>query len=159
MPDDIRENLVLMDIEAINSLYTDNLKAAFDNAQRAMVKVSGISSFLDAGMCKYDVENPPRETPPEGAGWVIELRGSTYHKRRPAIYPRYAGAQSYGQWPAEAAVGATAGAAPAVPAAPATPPEGQPAPVRRPDDEEAMLNAVVKDRAPLGIPVYLCRRR
>ena len=80
MPDDIRENLVLVDVEAIDSLYTENLKMAFENGQRAMLKASGVASYGDAGMCKYDVENPPRKTPPDGAGWVIEIRGSTYQK-------------------------------------------------------------------------------
>jgi hypothetical protein len=111
-----------------------------------MTKASGVSSFLDAGMCKYDAENPPRE-PPEGAGWVIELRGSTYHKEgRQFILDtlvRNLTVNGRLKLPLEPVAGAT----PAPAATPATPAEGQPAPVRRPDDEEAMMNAVVKDRA------------
>ena len=68
MPDDIRENLVLVDVEAIDSLYTENLKMAFENGQRAMLKASGVASYGDAGMCKYDVENPPRDAADEPAG-------------------------------------------------------------------------------------------
>jgi hypothetical protein len=144
MPDDIRENLVLMDVEAISSLYTENLKMAFDNAQRAMTKYSGVSSFLDAGMCKYDVENPPREAPPEGAGWVIEIRGSTYQKDGRQFFldtlVRNLTVNGRSKLPLEPTGGAPSAAPTAAPA------EGQPAPARRPEDEEAMINAIIKDR-------------
>ena len=45
MPEDIRENLVDIDLEAVNSLYTDNLKQAFDNAQRAIKTNAGFRQF------------------------------------------------------------------------------------------------------------------
>jgi type IV pilus assembly protein PilM len=150
MPDDVRENLVLVDVEAINSLYTDNLKMAFDNGLRAMGKQSGIYSYLDAGMCKYDVENPPREAAPEGAGWVIEIRGSTYHKagREFILDTLLRNLTVNGRMlPLEPAAGAVPTPTPTpTPTPAAAPAEGQPPPVRRPEDEQAMMDAIIKDR-------------
>jgi type IV pilus assembly protein PilM len=165
MPDDVRENLVLVDVEAISSLYTDNLKTAFENAKRAMTRYSGIESFVGAGMCPYDAENPPRETPPDGAGWVIEIRGSTYQKdnRQFILDTLVRNLTVHGRTlPLEAAPGAAAGA-PATPP-PSSPPAGQPAAALPPgeaaqrarkmynddtitDDKEAeKMDAVIKDR-------------
>jgi hypothetical protein len=76
MPDEARANLVQMDIEAVDSRYTDNLKAFFDRAQQ----ITTAANLPLSGMCSYDKNNPPKESPPEGAGWVIEVRGSTYQK-------------------------------------------------------------------------------
>jgi hypothetical protein len=158
MPDEMRQNLVLVDVEAIDARYTENLKQVFDNAQRAILKGAGFTSFLDAGMCKYDVENPPKETPPEGAGWVIEIRGSTFHKNRRQFVLdtllRNLAVNGRLTLPLETAGGAAPGAPPA---APATPPPGAPADATSaaltatatvsPHDEEAMTKAVIKDRA------------
>jgi type IV pilus assembly protein PilM len=74
MPDAVKEHLFLADLEAVDCLYTDNLKAFFDRAQPYSKQFSG--SEL-AGMCPYDRANPPKET---DAGWVFEIRGSTYQK-------------------------------------------------------------------------------
>jgi type IV pilus assembly protein PilM len=72
IPDEIRKHLVLVDLEAIDSRYTDNLKNFFDNAAR-ITRDTGVEL---SGMLKYDKDNPPKEGE---KGWVIELRGSTSH--------------------------------------------------------------------------------
>ncbi|HEX4590136.1 MAG TPA: type IV pilus assembly protein PilM [Gemmataceae bacterium] len=157
MPDDLRENLVLVDVEAVNTMYTDNLKTAFDGALREVKVASGVRDFLEAGMCRYDAENPPTEKPPpDGGGWIIEIRGSTYHKAgRQFILDtllRNITVNGRKDLPLEPAAGAAAPGAP--PAAPGAPPaaapgaaDGKPAAsAQRPDDEQAMMNAIIKDR-------------
>jgi type IV pilus assembly protein PilM len=74
MNEDDREHLFLMDIEAVDCLFTDNLKMAFDRIEQ----ITRANQDLLAGMCAYDKANPPKET---DAGWVFEIRGSTYQQR------------------------------------------------------------------------------
>jgi type IV pilus assembly protein PilM len=157
MPEDLRENLVMVDVEGINTMYTENLKTAFDNALREVKSISG-TDFREAGMCRYDAENPPTEKPPpEGGGWVIEIRGTTWHKAtRQFVLDtllRNITVNGRKDLPLEPAAGTTAtpsgtpptpGAAPA--AAPGAPADGKPAAPLRPDDEQAMMNAIIKDR-------------
>jgi type IV pilus assembly protein PilM len=160
MPEDIRENLVLVDLEGISSRYTENLKQAFDNALAAVRDKSGAADFKEAGMCRYDAENPPTEKgPPEGGGWIIELRGSTYHKagRQFVLDTLLRNITVNGRMnlpldpPAGGATPATPppAGAPAAPAAAPAPTDGQPAKppaVLRADDEQAMIDAIIKDR-------------
>ena len=157
MPDDLRENLVLVDVEAMNTMYTENLKAAYDNSLRAVKEASGVSDFKEAGMCRYDAENPPTEKPPpDGGGWIIEIRGSTYHKAgRQFVLDtllRNIAVNGRKDLPLEPAAGAAPPGTPPVPpgapsaAAPAAA-DGKPATsALRPDDEQAMMNAIIKDK-------------
>jgi type IV pilus assembly protein PilM len=151
--DELRQNLVLMDIEAVNSLYTDNLKQVFETAKTVVPRVSGYQTLAEAGMCQYDADNPPKEAPPDGAGWVMEIRGSTYHRDgRKFILDTLVhnlAKNSRLNLPMTGAAGGAAapGTPPAAP--PAAPAAGQPAaaaPDLRPEDEEAMNKAIIKDR-------------
>jgi type IV pilus assembly protein PilM len=74
IPEKIRQDLVLVDLEAIDSRWCDNLKNFFDNAQRISRDTYGQEL---SGMLKYDKDNPPKDG---DKGWIIELRGSTYNK-------------------------------------------------------------------------------
>jgi len=76
IPEDVRENLPLVDIESIYSLYSENLKMFFDKAEAASFKASNVK--LD-GMLKYDRDNPPKDNE---KGWVIEIRGTTWQKAK-----------------------------------------------------------------------------
>lgn len=148
LPEDVRENLVLVDIEAVNSMYTDNLKQFFDNAQRLLARDAGTRSFLEAGMCKYDVDNPPTEKPPpDGGGWIIEIRGSTYQKanRQFILDTLLYNLTVNGRKKLKLVPDASGSAAPA---APATPSEGQAATsvTLNPDNEEQVEDAIIKDR-------------
>jgi type IV pilus assembly protein PilM len=149
MPEDIRENLVLVDVEAVDSLYTENLKQVFDNAKTLLSKYQGIS-FVEAGMCRYDIDNPPRESPPEGAGWVIEVRGSTHHHNGAQFIKETLLRNITVNGRLKLPLDPPTGAAPGGAAPPPPPPtaEGQPAaaPAPRPDDETAVMSAIIKDR-------------
>jgi type IV pilus assembly protein PilM len=61
-------NLLQVNIEAIYPLYATDLKAYFD---KLMDDPNGKERH---GMLEKD-----KTTPPEGAGWVVEVRGYTYH--------------------------------------------------------------------------------
>jgi hypothetical protein len=74
MAEEVREHLPVVDVEAVYTLYCDNLKTFFDNAQRESKAVSGVE--FD-GMLKYDRDNPPKDGE---KGWVVEIRGSTWNK-------------------------------------------------------------------------------
>lgn len=74
IPEDVREHLPLVDVEAVFCLYSDNLKSFYDRAKRASHDVSN-SEFM--GMLKYDLDNPPKDGE---KGWVIEIRGTTWQK-------------------------------------------------------------------------------
>ncbi|MFL5343057.1 MAG: type IV pilus assembly protein PilM [Gemmataceae bacterium] len=72
------QNLCNVDIEAIFPVYTDDLKLFFEAAKKKTkeeykIELDGIDRFVP-GEKKYS------EMVPEGPGWVIELRGYTYHK-------------------------------------------------------------------------------
>src|SRR5205085_1908106 len=76
-------NLVNVDVHAIYPLYVDNLKAFYENARKKTQEredvLAGIDLFVPPG------ENAKKysEALPEGAGWVVEVRGYTYqHKAR-----------------------------------------------------------------------------
>lgn len=62
----LRKHLPLVEIEAVNSLYTDNLRSAAEKLRE--VGTDG------------DWYNPAdKERMPEGGGWIIEVRGYTYY--------------------------------------------------------------------------------
>jgi type IV pilus assembly protein PilM len=94
--DDKREHLAMLDIEAIYSRYTTNLKAAYEAIeQRRRKEVGGTLAFPGSPLApdewwekKPDRQHPPRnergefnvreELKPDGEGWLVEVRGSTY---------------------------------------------------------------------------------
>ncbi|HEV3263384.1 MAG TPA: type IV pilus assembly protein PilM [Gemmataceae bacterium] len=68
------EDLIQINLEAVESQYTTDLKAYFNaikNDKRA-------KENLETSKLAWSVKE--RENLPEGRGWVIELRGYTYHK-------------------------------------------------------------------------------
>jgi type IV pilus assembly protein PilM len=100
--DDLREFLPMIDIESVYARYTDNVKAAYEaiEVQRrrtigSMRNFPGSDLYPDDWWEKKDgVKWPPpesqeyRETKkPEGAGWIVEIRGSTYYQPTPQSNP------------------------------------------------------------------------
>jgi type IV pilus assembly protein PilM len=153
IPEDVRENLVLMDIEAISSVYTENLKQAYDNALRVVKERQGVQSLEEAGMCKYDAQNPPTEkAPPDGGGWLIEIRGSTYQKdgRQFILDTLIRNLTKSGRekMPLDAAGGTPSPAGAPVSAPASGDAAAAPAVVTdlRPENEKAMEDAIIKDR-------------
>lgn len=74
--DPTRVDLPMVDVETVYCQYTDNLKQFFDNAEAELkTKKILLSKQDEAGMLPEDYSAPP-----EGAGWVVEIRGVTYHK-------------------------------------------------------------------------------
>src|SRR5262245_4629741 len=80
------QNLANVDLEAVFTLYTEDLKDFFNKA-KAKAKEQKIDEL--EGIDKFFLDTPPgrpkpdkkySEIVPEGPGWVIELRGYTYHK-------------------------------------------------------------------------------
>lgn len=72
--DVLRENLCRVDIEAVHTYFTPNLKQFFDAAKKESFDES--NTEFDA-MLYYDTQNPPKDGE---AGWVIALHGTTYQK-------------------------------------------------------------------------------
>ncbi|HEV3144081.1 MAG TPA: type IV pilus assembly protein PilM [Gemmataceae bacterium] len=95
MDDEALKNFVHVDIEGEFCMYTEDLKEYFN---RAKAKSKEFNAELDGIDCLWSPENEKylpawfkseakkySETPPEGAGWVVELRGSTYHYQHRAF--------------------------------------------------------------------------
>lgn len=73
--DDLRESLAAVDIEAIHSRFTSNLKGMYDNLYDYSKRyVAGQTSDIFDTM-----DEPDRSKPPEGEGWVFEIRGTTWY--------------------------------------------------------------------------------
>lgn len=67
--DEGMDKLIQINLEAVNALYTDDLTGFFGRLKEK-------SKALD-GMPDQD-----QKTPPTGSGWVVELRGYTYHTKQ-----------------------------------------------------------------------------
>jgi type IV pilus assembly protein PilM len=72
----LRKHLPLVEIEAVNSLYTDNLRNAAERLREVGTEA--------------DWYNPAdKERMPEGGGWIIEVRGYTYYDSgNPGVGPK-----------------------------------------------------------------------
>ena len=73
--DDLRESLAAVDIEAIHSRFTTNLKGFYENAAKYQKEyVAGQEDDI------FDTMDPEEKKKyPEGEGWVIEIRGTTWY--------------------------------------------------------------------------------
>jgi len=81
MDDEALKNFCHVDIEGEFCMYTDDLKDFFTKVKAKTkefnAELDGIDIFIPPDGKKYS------ENPPDGPGWVVELRGSTYnHKHR-----------------------------------------------------------------------------
>jgi type IV pilus assembly protein PilM len=69
------EHLIQMNIEAVDARYGE-LKPMFEHLKREEDKRGGVTWATES----------EKNTPPEGKGWLVELRGYTYHgKGRPLV--------------------------------------------------------------------------
>ncbi len=77
-----REHLAAVDIEAVNTRYTDNLKGAYDNFEEYMkLYLSRKSKILSENFDGADLAGKDAwKEKPTGAGWLVEIRGSTFYK-------------------------------------------------------------------------------
>ncbi|MBY0522659.1 MAG: type IV pilus assembly protein PilM [Gemmataceae bacterium] len=66
--EEVLKALVQINLEAVNSMYTEDLSNYFKRMQDTSKSMLGMSEF--------DQKHPPK---PREAGWVVELRGYTYH--------------------------------------------------------------------------------
>lgn len=62
-----RDDLIQANVEAIFSVFTDDLASYFN-------RLKGSTQYMET-MLEKD-----QKTPPEGKGWVVEVRGYTYHR-------------------------------------------------------------------------------
>jgi hypothetical protein len=71
-PDAGIDDLVLVNVESVDGRYTDNLTATWDQ----------IKASKDFGTAIVQTIRPAdmKDTPPDGKGWVVELRGFTQNK-------------------------------------------------------------------------------
>ena len=89
--DDLREHLATVDIESVYSRFTTNLKGAYENLERRHKdEIGGKRSFRGSELAPDDwwekkegqahppADGVPEQLKPEGEGWVVEVRGSTY---------------------------------------------------------------------------------
>ena len=97
--DDYREYLAMVDVEAVNTRYTTDLKALYKNIEaKFRNELGGPRSFggsylvpTDWWEAKPDRAMPPplsvrEELKPSGEGWVVEVRGTTYWNPDPAKF-------------------------------------------------------------------------
>jgi type IV pilus assembly protein PilM len=126
-PDAGIEDLVLVNVETVDARYTDNLTATWDQIKASKDFATAIVTTIRPADMK--------DTPPDGKGWVVELRGFTQNKGKEgfiieSLVENIARNIKRTQ-PAAAASGATSAAAtPPVAAAPvaaAAPAAGAPA--------------------------------
>jgi type IV pilus assembly protein PilM len=68
--EDLLEDLIQVNVISAVSLYTDNLGTFFTR----------LMNDREASQFKKTMRQKDVEKPPEGKGWVVELRGYTYHK-------------------------------------------------------------------------------
>ena len=83
--DDKSEHLANVNVEAVTARYTDDLGMFIANADRYVTTTYNRSiaeDMLDAEREQEEGATPPRwkPVPPTGGGWVVEVRGFTYHK-------------------------------------------------------------------------------
>jgi type IV pilus assembly protein PilM len=81
LDDQSLQHLVNVDVEAIFTMYVDDLEAFYNKAKtetkaRYGDPLSGIDRFTAPGQKKYS-EDLPKKVP----GWIVEIRGHTYQKR------------------------------------------------------------------------------
>jgi type IV pilus assembly protein PilM len=77
------QNLATVDVDAVYCLYAEDLKAFMERAKShtkdvLKLELDGIDDFVPPTVDGTPPKKPS-ETPPEGSGWVVELRGYTYH--------------------------------------------------------------------------------
>ncbi|HEY2784796.1 MAG TPA: type IV pilus assembly protein PilM [Fimbriiglobus sp.] len=82
--DDMSQYLARVNIEVVNTRYVPDLKSFLDNADNYILNKYGDKMF-DEHSAKTDCELDPetkryKPKAPEGGGWVVEIRGWTYHK-------------------------------------------------------------------------------
>ncbi|VTS02815.1 type IV pilus assembly protein PilM [Tuwongella immobilis] len=69
----VRSSLAVVDIESMYCRYTDNLTTFFEKVKK---ETTDLTALPLNGMIEADANKPP-----EGAGWVIELQGTTFHEK------------------------------------------------------------------------------
>ena len=67
------EDLIQINIEGVTPLYSNDLKTYLDHVKAGPHNTAG--DLLQTGILEKDAK-----TPPDGKGWVVELRGYTFHK-------------------------------------------------------------------------------
>lgn len=88
--EDLSEHLAMVNIESIDGRYTDNLQGFLTNAAKYGKTISGLEitddllagGVIDGKPVPAEIEQADGKSvpkAPEGAGWVIELRGYTYN--------------------------------------------------------------------------------
>jgi hypothetical protein len=70
------DDLIQVNVEAIDGRYYDDLKAFWDSARVKQGDVSGAVNFTDPAKGLW-----AQAPAPTGKGWVIEVRGYTFHHR------------------------------------------------------------------------------
>ena len=75
--DESRINLPLLDVEAVYGRYVPDLKAYHEFVGKQTLKETGVEfgGEVDLG----GLTDEEKKNPPLGAGWVYEIRGSTYY--------------------------------------------------------------------------------
>jgi type IV pilus assembly protein PilM len=83
LEDDLRQYLAAVDVEAVHCRYTTNLEGFFKNAKQYCKDYIGSGDAMFDAMDKADRDPLMADPPvfPKGAGWVVEVRGTTWYER------------------------------------------------------------------------------
>ena len=65
-------SLIRVNLDAVNALYTDKLPEYFERLREVRT--------IDGKVNLDSMPEDQQKTPPTGGGWVVELRGYTYHE-------------------------------------------------------------------------------
>ncbi len=80
---DLTEYLAQVNIQEVRTRYTDNLKAFFETADARVwaEEKKAIAEYMPDGEREKDENEAKAWKPkaPEGGGWIVELRGWTFH--------------------------------------------------------------------------------
>jgi type IV pilus assembly protein PilM len=66
------DDLIQINLESVNALFTDDLPGYFTELRKAAKELDGMP-------------DDQKKNPPTGSGWVVEVRGYTYHTKQRAF--------------------------------------------------------------------------
>ena len=82
LDDDLAQALAMVNVEAVYCRYVPDLKAFYETADRYVLEKFATNiagDMLEAEVEKDEATQRLKPKPPEGGGWVFEVRGYTYH--------------------------------------------------------------------------------
>ena len=86
--DDLRQDLPMIEVQAVYQRWTPDLKGVYERAEKLIKEFVTSDPFTGKELAPEDWDpkkqgtaEAPVITKPEGKGWVVEVRGTTYFQR------------------------------------------------------------------------------